>query len=53
MVKQYSKKGKALYRCEDCGLGYVDMKTAKECEDFCRKHHSCSMEITKKAVDFG
>lgn len=44
------KKGRVVYDCEECGLNYLDRKTAEECEAFCKKHHQCSLEIGKKAV---
>jgi len=45
------KKVNGLYECEECGLTYKDQKTAKECEDYCRKYKSCSLEITERAVN--
>ncbi len=41
---------KAVYVCDECGLGYADAKTALLCEQFCKGHKSCSSEISKKAV---
>ncbi|MEW6722145.1 MAG: hypothetical protein AB1324_02700 [Candidatus Micrarchaeota archaeon] len=40
---------KPCYVCGSCGFGYRDAKTALECEDFCRKNHSCSPAIVAKA----
>ena len=39
-----------LYRCKECGFAYKEKELAKECEDFCKKHHQCSLEITRHAV---
>ena len=53
MVKQGKFKGKDVWFCDICGFGYADQKTAQSCEDYCREHKGCSMEITKKAVTKG
>lgn len=50
MVNRINKGGKEYYICEECGFAYRNNKTAKECEDYCKKYKSCSLEITKKAV---
>lgn len=42
---------KALYECPECGLHYKGKEQAKKCETWCREHHSCSLEITKHAVE--
>lgn len=52
MVKEIKVDSKAVFLCEICGLGYKDRKTAEECEEWCRRTNSCSIEITKKAVYF-
>ncbi len=39
-----------VFLCEECGFGYGDERTARECETYCEAHQSCSMEITAKAV---
>jgi hypothetical protein len=46
MVKPAGKN----FRCEACNLVYRDEKTAKSCEDFCRKNHACNMDIIKLAL---
>ena len=51
MVKETKKGGKAYFVCEECGFAYGTENLAQECEDWCRKHHSCSLEITKHAVN--
>ncbi|MBI4154664.1 hypothetical protein HY498_01095 [Candidatus Woesearchaeota archaeon] len=50
MVKEIIKNNKKLYRCEECGFNYSDKKLAERCQEWCNKHHSCSLEITKHAV---
>ena len=39
-----------LYQCKECKLYYKDKNLAKECEEYCKSHKSCSLEITKHAV---
>jgi|TARA_B100001971_G_C18250144_1_gene577510 rubrerythrin len=50
MVKKITKNNKEYYICEACGFAYEDKNTAQECEDYCKEHKSCSLEITKKAI---
>jgi len=50
MVKEEQYKGKTIFVCEHCNFGYETEKLANQCEQFCEKYHSCSMEITKHAV---
>jgi len=39
-----------LYKCSICGLEYRNKKFAKKCEEWCKKHNSCNLEITKHAI---
>ena len=52
MVKEKILKNKKMkcYYCEECEMAYLDKKRAYECEDWCRKHMSCNLEIIKYAV---
>ena len=50
MVKEVKKSGKIYFQCEICKFFYKDKKWAQKCEDFCKKHKSCSIEITKHSV---
>jgi len=47
MVKMINKK---YYQCEECDFIYKKEELAKRCEEFCKAHKSCSLEITKHAV---
>ncbi|MBS3113753.1 hypothetical protein J4448_01505 [Candidatus Woesearchaeota archaeon] len=51
MVKTVSKPKRKYYVCEECNFAYIDKKFASKCENWCREHHSCNMEITKHAVN--
>lgn len=44
-------KNVKIYNCPECGLSYTKKDLAKKCEDWCKKHDSCNLEITKHAVD--
>ncbi len=41
---------KRLYQCKKCKLFYKDKEIAKQCEEYCKSHKSCSLLITKHAV---
>ncbi len=45
MVKKLTKNGTTLYVCEECGLKYRDNETAMKCEEWCREHGACNIEI--------
>lgn len=51
MVKQITKNNKTYYTCPECDFAYEDKETAAKCEKWCKKYHSCNMEITKYAVE--
>lgn len=42
--------GKKLFQCKECGLWYNEQEIARKCFDYCRKYHSCNLEIIKHAV---
>lgn len=50
MVRPLKYRGENIYICEVCEFGYVERRTAEECEAFCTKNNACSVEITKNAV---
>ncbi len=50
MVRAVQNKKGVLFVCEACGLLYKEKAWALKCEDFCTKHHACSLEITRYAV---
>jgi len=51
MVKEEVINGKTYYQCEECDFYYKDRSWAQKCEDFCKKNKSCSIVITKYAVN--
>lgn len=50
MVKEIDQTNKKLYRCEECGFEYVEKEWAQKCEDWCKKHKSCNLEIIQHAI---
>ena len=42
---------KKLFQCSECGLHYENEETAKQCEAWCKKYSSCSLDITKLSVE--
>ncbi len=51
MVKNVNKGGKSHFMCDECGFAYEIRELAQKCEDWCKAHHSCSLEITRHAVN--
>jgi len=41
---------KEIYVCEICNFAYNKKELASRCEGWCRKHKSCSLEITKSSI---
>ena len=39
-----------IYYCSVCGYGYANDGLARECEEYCTTHNSCSLQITAKAI---
>ena len=50
MVEIISRRGVNFFACDICDLKYANKKIAEECENYCRTHRACSLEITKQAV---
>ena len=50
MVKETRKNNLDYFICEECNFAYKEKSLAMKCEEYCKKHHSCSLEITKHAV---
>ncbi len=44
-------KDSKYFMCEECSLVYIDNNKAKQCEKWCKKHHSCNIAITKYAIN--
>lgn len=51
MVSKTAKEGKPCFLCGECGFAYETRELAQKCQDWCREHHSCSLDITKYAVN--
>ncbi len=50
MVRMTRRKGEILYACEVCGFVYREMSWAEKCQEYCTKHHACSLKITSHAI---
>ena len=44
------KEDSGFYFCEECNFKYETKDLAEKCEAYCKENHSCSMEITKHAI---
>lgn len=54
MIKGHKHEDSVLYyECPECGLEYKEKKWAEKCEEWCSKHKSCNLEITKQAIKKG
>ena len=53
MVNEIMRTQNKIYICKECGLSYTKMKKAGECENWCKKHKSCNLQITKYALKGG
>ncbi len=51
MVRPVTVNSRAYYACSECGFAYETREFAQECQDWCKAHHSCSLEITKHAAN--
>lgn len=45
------RENQELYQCLVCGFHYRQETLAQQCEEWCREHQSCSLEITKQAIE--
>ena len=50
MVTEIINGNKTFFKCDECSFTYDDKGLAQTCEDWCIKHQSCNLEITRKAV---
>ena len=50
MVSVKSLDGETFFECGECAFKYADIKTAEECEKFCKTHGACNPEITGLAI---
>jgi hypothetical protein len=45
------KHEKNLHKCPECGLHYEDKRQVEKCEEWCREHKSCNLEIISQAIE--
>ena len=47
MVKEIKKNEETLYICETSGFAYKQKEWAEKCQQWCKEHQSCNLEITQ------
>ncbi len=50
MVTKLQRGKKTLYVCDECRFAYTERKWAEQCEQWCREHHTCNLQITQHGV---
>jgi len=49
-MKIIEKESKKYYQCKECGHVYETEELANKCEEWCKEHKSCNLEIVKESV---
>lgn len=44
-------KAEKIFQCPECELHYHSQEMARQCEEFCKSHNACSVEITRHAIE--
>ena len=50
MVNKDIKNGEIYYKCSECLMRYSNKSLAEKCEEWCKKHKSCNINLIKYAV---
>jgi len=50
MPEETNLQGNMVYKCMKCGWLYREIEFAEKCEQWCKKHKSCNLEIAKHAI---
>ncbi|MEK6915481.1 MAG: hypothetical protein AABW89_02990 [Nanoarchaeota archaeon] len=50
-MKNIKEKRDGEQQCDKCGLSYNNKIKANKCQEWCKKHKSCNLEITKHAIN--
>jgi hypothetical protein len=45
-------EGSRYYACGECGLIYREERLAEECEEWCRAHGTCRVDLAKMSVGY-
>ena len=51
MARKMNKNNLSHYKCKECDMAYPDKEIAEKCENWCKKHKSCNIEIIKYAIN--
>ncbi|MDO8537612.1 MAG: hypothetical protein Q7S21_01885 [archaeon] len=46
-----AKKTEKFFECNECGMKFKEKTWAQKCENWCKKHHTCHIEIIKHAIE--
>jgi len=50
MAEEENLEGQIVFKCMKCGWLYKNRNMAEKCEEWCERHNSCDLEITKYAI---
>ena len=50
MVEKANFEGNKVFKCMKCGWFYKSLEIAQKCEDWCKKHNSCNLNLTNQAI---
>jgi len=39
-----------IYYCKICGMRFKQNNWAQKCEDWCKEHNSCNIDIVRHAI---
>ena len=53
MVAEIIRRRKKYYVCDECGMGYAELRLAKKCQLWHAKHRGCNLEAIKYAINVG
>jgi len=50
MVKEEIRNNKNYFICEECGFACESKERAENCQNWCKEHKTCNIEITRHAI---
>lgn len=52
MVLLVVVKSERFYACGECGLIYASRELAEACEEWCKEHGTCNMELSRQSIGY-
>lgn len=52
MVLVVVVRGERFYACGECGLIYTSRGLAEECEEWCREHGTCNVDLSRQSIGY-